>query len=250
MVIGIIDIIVLVTLVISILVGLYRGLVAELLSISAWILAGFAALYSYVPMTPIMKNYIDNEKLAGPCGALLVALVVLIIVTIISAQITKRLRDSSLSGLDRLLGFIFGFIRAFLFISLIYIGVSMLLSEKQIKEFSKENVSIAYIEKSVHFLKYFVPENVQSDLKLSETVMNEEKPKKIGTDLKRIQTPKKSEQDSLKSLVKEAIKPATDQIKTKIEKKIVEPKKTEPVNYNSNERQSLDNMVESLSKGN
>ena len=100
---GVIDILVIITVVLSVLFALYRGLVRELLGIAAWILAGFAALYSYGWVRPIMGKMIDNQTIAGVVGSLIVALVVLILMTLMNSFITSRLRESALSGLDRIL---------------------------------------------------------------------------------------------------------------------------------------------------
>ena len=166
MVIGIIDIIVLITLVLSILFALYRGLVCELLCISSWILAGIGALYGFVPMKSLLSGVFSNEIMAGVVGSATVALLILVVMTVINSQITKRLRNSSLSGLDRILGIVFGGLRAALLLSLLYVGVSMVLSEKQMSDIEKENKSVVYIKKAVDMLEYFVPESVLNDLKV------------------------------------------------------------------------------------
>ena len=129
----------LITLVLSILFALYRGLVCELLCISSWILAGIGALYGFNPMSTLLGSVFDNEVVAGVVGSTIVALSILVIMTIINSQITKRLRNSSLSGLDRILGIVFGGLRAALLLSLLYVGVSMILSEKQMEDIEKEN---------------------------------------------------------------------------------------------------------------
>lgn len=129
MTIGMIDAIALGILIFSILFALYRGLVTELLGISAWILACFGAIYSYTPMQKILHGAIENEKLAGLCGSALVALFILVVMTIINAHINRKLRQSSLSSLDRLLGMAFGVLRAVLLMALLYMGASVALSE-------------------------------------------------------------------------------------------------------------------------
>ena len=53
---GIIDVIVLATMVVSVLFALYRGLLRELLGITSWILAGLAALYTYQPILEFAKG--------------------------------------------------------------------------------------------------------------------------------------------------------------------------------------------------
>ncbi len=183
---GIIDILVIITMVLSVLFALYRGLVRELLGIAAWLLAGFAALYSYGWVQPIMGKVIENQTIAGVVGALGGALVVLIVMTLINAHVAGRLRDSALSGLDRLLGFAFGIFRAGLLIAIIYIGASMILSEKQLSRLEEENVSIPYIQTMAHWVEKVIPDNVKDDMKAYEQgQLQSRKVKKIGIDLKR-----------------------------------------------------------------
>lgn len=257
--IGFIDMIAISILVFSILFALYRGLIRELLGIATWILAGFLGIYSYEPMQPIMQKFIENPKIAGLCGSILVALIVLVIMTIINAHINKKLRESSLSGLDRLLGLVFGFIRAVLFMVLIYVGIAAILSDKQMEELEKDSFSMPYIKKTAEFMKRFVPENVQSDLGMNEDQQENGKPKKkIGTDLKRNhKLPERSRQKAMQRLVDEVKKETVEKVvdgqlekaKEKIKKTVVkqsESAKEEIPQYNKKERQSLDNMVEAI----
>ena len=271
--IGVIDTIALCIMIFSILFALYRGLVSELLGISSWILACFGAVYSYTPMQSIMGKAIENEKLAGLCGSVLVALGVLVIMTLINAHINQKLRQSSLSGLDRTLGMIFGILRAVLLMALLYMGAVVALSEPALRDMEKENVSMAYIRQTAEFLKKFVPQNVQNDLGIGEEDEKKET-KKIGTDLKRDhKLPEKSHQKALKNLVEEIKeKPSTSSNKTADQPKKAEtpqPKKeaeksekpapsvlpapsaASAPQYNLKERESLDNMVEQImEKGN
>ena len=271
--IGVIDTIALCIMIFSILFALYRGLVSELLGISSWILACFGAVYSYTPMQSIMGKAIENEKLAGLCGSVLVALGILVIMTLINAHINQKLRQSSLSGLDRTLGMIFGILRAVLLMALLYMGAVVALSEPALRDMEKENVSMAYIRQTAEFLKKFVPQNVQNDLGIGEEDEQKET-KKIGTDLKRDhKLPEKSHQKALKNLVEEIKeKPSTSSNKTADQPKKAEtpqPKKeaeksekpapsvlpapsaASAPQYNLKERESLDNMVEQImEKGN
>ena len=271
--IGVIDTIALCIMIFSILFALYRGLVTELLGISSWILACFGAIYSYTPMQSIMGKAIENEKLAGLCGSVLVALGILVIMTLINAHINQKLRQSSLSGLDRTLGMIFGILRAVLLMALLYMGAVVALSEPALRDMEKENVSMAYIRQTAEFLKKFVPQNVQNDLGIGEEDEQKET-KKIGTDLKRDhKLPEKSHQKALKNLVEEIKeKPSTSPNKTADQPKKAEtpqPKKeaeksekpapsvlpapsaASAPQYNLKERESLDNMVEQImEKGN
>lgn len=247
MVVGLIDIIVLITLTLSILFALYRGLVCELLCISAWILAGFGALYGFGMMKDLFSVLFDNPMIAGVVGSSVIVLVILVAMTLINAQITKRLRNSSLSGLDRILGLFFGVVRAGLLLSLLFIGGSMLLSEQQMEDMKKENISIPYIEKTVGLLKYFVPENVLADLNVDKKAVDEKTQPKIGADLKRKVEPKNTPKKDLENKVD---KPKNSSKLKPIEVKKEEVKEKqiqqEVVNYKPAERESLDNMIEAI----
>lgn len=176
---GFIDLLIILIILLSMLFALYRGLVRELLGIAAWILAGFAALYSYGPIQPIMGQMIENQTIAGITGALIIALIVLVVMTIINSQIASRLRDSSLNGLDRILGLAFGLFRAGLLISVIYIGLSMALSQTQLTELEKQNKSLPYIQKTAAWVERVMPQKMREDLQ-SYGQQNQEK---IGIDI-------------------------------------------------------------------
>lgn len=166
---GIVDIVVLGVLLISVLFALYRGLVRELLGISSWILAAFVALYSYDPLQKFLDGQVENLKIASIVGSVVIALIVMVIVTIINAKITHKLRKSSLSGLDRILGLFFGIARAGLVVALAYLlAASFVLTKDQIKTMEEENKSVTYIQKMAEGLETMLPESMQNDLKSYE----------------------------------------------------------------------------------
>ncbi|MDY6407790.1 MAG: CvpA family protein [Pseudomonadota bacterium] len=186
MTLGLIDVILIAVVIISVLFALYRGLVRELLGIAAWILAGFAALYSYTPLQPLMNKIIENKTTAGIVGSACVALLVLVIMTLINSWITKRLRQSALSGLDRILGFIFGVARAGLLAAICYLAASMFMSERKLNEMEEQNLSVPYIRKMAGWVDYVDPENVKADLKEYEQgKLKNKETKKIGIELKK-----------------------------------------------------------------
>lgn len=178
---GVIDVLVIITVFLSVIFALYRGLVRELLGITSWIVAGIAGLYSYSLSQPIMGKLIDNEVIAGMVGSVLVAVLVLVIMTLINAGITSKLRESSLSGLDRILGFLFGVFRAWLLIGIVYIGASMVFSNQQLLMAEEENISVYYIQQSAGVLEKFIPEAIKKDIKSYEQGnLKKETVRKVG----------------------------------------------------------------------
>ncbi len=184
--IGAIDIIFAITVIFSVLFALYRGLVRELLGIASWLLSGFAALYSYAFLQPIMGKLISNQMMAGIAGSLIVALIILVIMTIINSWIAKQLRQSVLSGLDRILGLMFGVFRACLLAAICYLGASMILSEKQLEQVKEQNFSLPYIQTMSDWLEYLIPDNIKDDVALYKQDKSDDKIEKVGIDIKEI----------------------------------------------------------------
>ena len=96
---GLIDILVLLTITLSALIAFSRGLVRELLGLTAWVLAIVGAIYGVEYIQPLFLKYIKNQMLANIAGIGTISLLILVVCTIINAKIAKRLRKSALSGL-------------------------------------------------------------------------------------------------------------------------------------------------------
>lgn len=185
MTLGLIDIILALMVIISVLFALYRGLVRELLGIAAWILAGFAALYTYTPLQPLMNKMIENKITAGVVGSAVVALVVLVVMTLINAHVAKRLRQSALSGLDRVLGLVFGVARAGLLAAICYLACSMFMPEKKLNEMEDQNFTVPYIRVMAGWVELVIPDNIKADIKEYEQgKLQAQHAPKIGIQLK------------------------------------------------------------------
>jgi membrane protein required for colicin V production len=166
---GMIDFVVIATIIVSVLFALYRGLLRELLGITSWIIAGATALYSYQPVNGLLVGQVENVKMWTLIITGLLALVVLIVMTIVNAKITHSLRKSSLSGLDRILGLAFGVARAILLIVLVWLFARQIaFSPKQIEKMEENNFSVKYIQKSSDWAEKLLPGEIQKDIQRPE----------------------------------------------------------------------------------
>jgi membrane protein required for colicin V production len=166
---GMIDFVVIATIIVSVLFALYRGLLRELLGITSWIIAGATALYSYQPVNGLLVGQVENVKMWTLIITGLLALVVLIVMTIVNAKITHSLRKSSLSGLDRILGLAFGVARAILLIVLVWLFARQIaFSPKQIEKMEENNFSVKYIQKSSDWAEKLLPGDIQKDIQRPE----------------------------------------------------------------------------------
>ncbi|MDF1790998.1 MAG: CvpA family protein [Thalassobaculaceae bacterium] len=122
--INITDLAVITVLVLSGLLALMRGFVAEVFSIVAWAGALAVGVYGYKPATPIVEDMtgIDGalgELIAG--GVLFIA--ALIIFMILARLASGTLQMVGLGAVDRSLGFLFGLLRGAVLVCVAYLLV-------------------------------------------------------------------------------------------------------------------------------
>jgi len=170
---GILDISVFGIILISGAFALYRGLVRELLSLAAWFLACIGSLYGLILVRPLFRKFISNPTFADITAVVCLAIAILVICTLINAKITSKLRKSSLSGLDRTLGFFFGVLRGVLLVSIIFFTCSILFSEEEMNEYKAENKSLPYLEKGVLWAEDNLPTSIVESFKKIEPVSEE-----------------------------------------------------------------------------
>ena len=117
-----IDIFITVAIVISVVVGFVRGFVKEAISIGALLFAIWAALYFGPAVGDVSQSWLSSEELQMWFGRVLVFAVVLSLGGLLGWGISKLVRLSVLSGMDRLMGSIFGAARGILLVAVAVIG--------------------------------------------------------------------------------------------------------------------------------
>jgi len=118
----IIDILIAVAIVISVIVGIVRGFVKEAISMAALLVAIWAALYFGPGIGEISDSWISSDDIQAWFGRILVFAVVLSIGGLLSWGVSKLVRLSVLSGMDRLAGSVFGAARGVLLVALFILG--------------------------------------------------------------------------------------------------------------------------------
>ena len=115
---------------IVILSGLFafaRGFVRECLSIVAWIGAAAAALYATPYLRPYAEHFVPKGAVADATAAGAAFIVTLVVLTVVTGSISRRVRSSSLSALDRTLGLVFGLMRGALVVAIGFLALSFVL---------------------------------------------------------------------------------------------------------------------------
>jgi len=118
----IIDILIAVAIAISVVVGIFRGFVKEAISIAALLFAIWAALYFGPAIGDVSESWLSSEELQMWFGRVLVFSVVLAVGGLLGWGISKLVRLSVLSGMDRFLGSLFGALRGILLAAVFIVG--------------------------------------------------------------------------------------------------------------------------------
>ena len=153
-----IDIIIIVLFTISILIGIYRGFVKETLSVASWLLAAWVAFTFGEQAAVYIKPYVAQEPLDLLIAYVAVFLVALIAFSIVSYILSKIFESTGMTGIDRSIGSIFGFVRAVVIVvALIMVGRFMAMDNQQ---WWMDSGFIPYFEPMVEWVKTFLPEDV------------------------------------------------------------------------------------------
>ncbi len=95
----------------SVLLGVWRGLISEVLALAAWIAALLAARALAPDMAPMFGDWLKEPALQYAAAFAVIAVTVLVTVALLRIALSKLLRVIGLGPLDRFLGAIFGVAR-------------------------------------------------------------------------------------------------------------------------------------------
>jgi membrane protein required for colicin V production len=151
-----VDIAVAAILILSTILAVARGFVRETLSIFAWAAAAFATLYFGHYVVPLLAPHV-SEMLAQILAYAIVFFVVLIPLLFIGNRVSRRVSESAIGGLDRVLGALFGAVRGLVAIAVLYILFSMVVPVSAQAKWMTNARTLPLIQKSAGALLSLLP---------------------------------------------------------------------------------------------
>jgi membrane protein required for colicin V production len=103
-----------------------RGFVQEVLSITSWVGAVFAALYGFPHAQPFFRSQIGTTWAADAAAGATLFLVTLLVLSLLTKRVSDSVRRSALNSVDSSLGFVFGLARGAVLVSLAYMSAAWL----------------------------------------------------------------------------------------------------------------------------
>lgn len=155
----VVDILIAVAVAISVIVGFARGFVKESMSVASLLLAVWAAFNLGGHVAPMSSGWLSSTAAQLWFGRILVFIVVLAIGGLLGWGVTKLVRLSVLSGMDRSLGMVFGFCRGVLLVAVFVIGGQ--LSSFDQDDWWRQSRFIPYATYVADWLRVMAPKGME-----------------------------------------------------------------------------------------
>ena len=139
----------------SMLTGLFRGFLKELIALCVWILAIWLGFHYSPELDPWLQHYIQEKT-----ARMVVAFILILVATIIAgglfnAVLSFILRRTGLSGTDRLLGMVFGFVRGVFIVAIVLVGVKITSATE--KDYTNNSILYPKFDPLVNWLYGYMP---------------------------------------------------------------------------------------------
>ena len=155
----IIDIVIIVAVTISVIIGIVRGFVREAISIAALLVAIWAALFFGPAVGEISESWIASRELQVWFGRILVFAIILSIGGLLGWGVSKLVRLSILSGMDRLAGAIFGAARGILLVALLVLAGEFAGFSND--DWWQRSLLIPYLEQVAEWITVMAPQGYE-----------------------------------------------------------------------------------------
>lgn len=115
----VVDIVILIVIVISLLLGLWRGLVKEAFSLLAWVAAVSIAAVFGSSLADLMVNVLENATVRRVLASAILFVAVMFIGTLLGNFMSRLSTAIGLKGVDKALGSLFGILRGLIIVLLV-----------------------------------------------------------------------------------------------------------------------------------
>jgi len=207
-----------VVLLVSALLAYARGFVHEVLLIGGWIGAIFATIHAFPFAKPFARELIPIALAADIAAGIVIFVGTLVILSMLTRAIAKRVKSSALNALDRALGFLFGVLRGALLVCLAYMVLGWMLPREDHPQWVRMAKTLAYVQTGAAYLETLVPEEMAKK-GASAAEETEEKARKIL---------------GAQKVFRDMLAPESKG-----------PSKNDPSGYGTGQRQDLDRLIES-----
>ena len=156
-----VDFVVITVLVLSFGLGVFRGIVRELLSLSSWIISIWLAYLYGDNLAVMIVPWVESERLSGLIGYVVVFVAVLVLLSLVGALLFKLFRVAGLTGTDRFLGGLFGCLRGVVVVTVLLFVAEWTPATGQV--WFRDSQIVPYFDVPLTWFKSLVVEQLSID---------------------------------------------------------------------------------------
>lgn len=156
----------------SVLTGLIRGFVKELIALSVWIIAGWLSFMYAKPVSLWLATYIQDTSVRVVVSYVLIIVGTLLAGGLVTSMISFIMHRTGLSGTDRLLGLGFGLVRGVFVVSLLMVVVK--LTGMPEDEYRQKSKLYAHFSPVVSWMYQYAPDMMKRVEKLEQKTLSSE----------------------------------------------------------------------------
>lgn len=143
----------------SVLTGLFRGFVKELVALCVWVIAIWLGMHYSQSLDPWLQSYIQEQSARTAVAFVIILFGTLFVGGVINAILSFILKRAGLSGTDRTLGMGFGFIRGVFIVALLMVAIKM--TSLPYQKYSQDSRLYARFDPVVNLLYEHLPEFIK-----------------------------------------------------------------------------------------
>ena len=129
-----------------------KGFLLSLLSASKWLLAYVITIFLFPKAKPYVKGIIDSEYVLDIGLGISLFIIVIFLILLINKGVSKAVTYSGLGKLDRIFGFFFGFIKAYVICVCIFATVNIIYDHKKWEINLDKSFTFPWVEKGSNYL--------------------------------------------------------------------------------------------------
>ena len=160
------DYIYLVLTILFLMQGALKGFVLSILSAAKWILAYVLTIYIFPKVKPFVKDIIDNEYVLDILLGVGIFVIIIFLILLINKALSKAVSYSGIGTIDKVFGFLFGFVKAYVIIVCLYTAAHIVYNHDKWPINLKDSLTFTWVEKGSNYLiKEFPNEKEYEDAK-------------------------------------------------------------------------------------
>ena len=132
--------------------GASKGFVLSILSAAKWILAYVVTIYIFPKAKPYVDDIIDNEYVLDIILGVGIFVVIIFLILLINKALSKAISYSGIGKIDKVFGFLFGFVKAYVVVVCLYTAAHIIYNHDKWPMNLNDSYTFTWVEKGSNYL--------------------------------------------------------------------------------------------------